>query len=513
MVEHATENRSVGGSIPPLGTITPGFGPSPATDFREAESAVKVVARRACGSHISDIDDRKPGRNTMTVRALMGILACLLMLATPHASAAQRAADGVDELARDVTRLESLRAVKDLQRAWSHYAQFGLWSEMAGLFADLFAPDGVLTIEGVGRFVGKPAIRRALERQGPAGLRHGELFDHPQLDTTVEVAESGAEARARGLELGMTGMNGGEAFWTLTTFDNRFVRRADGVWTIAEMRLYPEMKADYYRGWDAGAPNAETATRRIAAFGSNPATGAAVRYPTGLEPVAHPFAGDASAPDESDLAAAERALARAGAFDAIENISSSIGNYLNDSLWYELSRLFARDGWRKSPSAGYYRGRDRIWRMQFARNGPMRRPRSGIPLHLRIQPVIHVAGDGRTAKLRTRLLQFNSSRAGEGSMTGGMYEDRLVLEDGIWRFELDDIDHIWRTPDYSRGWARVEEGAGERLSRTPDRLLAEMPPDRPLEGRAFPPFPAIGRLWFHYRNPVSGRAPPDLLPE
>src|SRR5690606_18856544 len=114
----------------------------------------------------------------------------------------------------------------------------------------------------------------------------------------------------------------------------------------------------------AGAPNAETATRRIAAFRSNPATGAAVRYPAGLEPVAHPFAGDASAPDESDLAAAERALARAGAFDAIENISSSIGNYLNDSLWYELSRLFARDGWRKSPSAGYYRGRDRIWRMQ-----------------------------------------------------------------------------------------------------------------------------------------------------
>ena len=46
------------------------------------------------------------------------------------------ASDDVDALARDVDRLESVRHVKDLQRTYAHYAQFGLWDEMARLFTD-----------------------------------------------------------------------------------------------------------------------------------------------------------------------------------------------------------------------------------------------------------------------------------------------------------------------------------------------------------------------------------------
>ena len=405
---------------------------------------------------------------------------------------------------RRIDALAAEDAVRNLQNAYGYYVDRKMWDDVA----DLFAADGALTIEGVGRFEGKDRIRRALEREGPAGLRHGELNDHPQLNMVVTVAPSGREARARGLDLGMIGHNGGDAFWTLATFDNRFVWR-DGAWMIAEMRLYPERKADYYKGW----PPQAVAVRRIAAFPPNPAAGEAVRYPAGLEPVANPMETAPASPAGGDVAEAERALARAAAFDAIENISSAIGNYLNDWQWYALSRLFTKDGWRKSPSAGYYRGRDRIWRMQVARNGPLRLPRRFLPMHSRIQPVIHISVDGRTAKLRTRLLQFNTARDGEGSMSAGMYEDRLAIEDGLWKFTLDDINHIWRSPTYSKGWARVPEGSGESLSRSPAKLIEAMPPDRPIEGPAFPSFPDIGRMWFHYRNPVSGRAPPDLLPD
>lgn len=395
-----------------------------------------------------------------------------------------------DKLAEAWPRLAALEAedaARNLQAIYGYYLDRRMWDDVA----DLFTPDGILAIEGIGRFKGRKAIRAALERQGPAGLRHGELYDHPQFNTTVAVSSSTAEAQVRGLELGMVGRNGADAWWTLTSFDNHFVRR-EGVWTVAEMRLYPEMKADYFTGWNAPGvldrPGPAPAFDASAASGTPPA-------------------------QTGDLAAAETALARAAAFDAIEHISSAVGFYLNDSKWYELSRLFAEDGWRRSPQAGFYRGRDRIWQMQVTRNGPLRRPRAAIPLHLRLQPVIHVAPDGRSAKLRTRLLQFNSSFDAEGSMTGGMYEDRAVLERGVWRFELDDVDHIWRTVSYRDGWARVPEDAGERLSRPPARLLEVMPPDRPIEGPAYPPFPAIGRLPFHYRNPVSGRAPPDLLPD
>jgi len=410
-----------------------------------------------------------------------------------------------------LVRLAAEDAVCNLQNAYGYYLDRKMWDDIV----DLFAADGSMSIDGVGQFKGAVNIRRALERDGPAGLRHGELNDHPQINMTVEVAPSGREARVRGLDLGMVGINGAEASWSLTTFDNRFVRRGDGVWTIAEMRLYPELKADYDRGWATDARLDRPVPRTIAAFPLHPATGAAIAYPAGLQPVAGAF--DSHADDglarPPDLDEAERMLARAAAVNAIETISSAIGNYLNDSLWYELSRLFAADGWRKSPSAGYYRGRDRIWQMQLTRNGPPRRPRTSLPLHLRLQPVIHVAEDGLTAKLRTRLLQFNSSFAREGSMTAGMYEDRAVLEDGIWRLSVDDIEHIWRAPSYAKGWARIEEGSGERLSRPPDHLLAAMPPDRPITGARFPSFPDIAPLSFHYRNPVSGRAPPHLLPD
>lgn len=399
-------------------------------------------------------------------------------------------------------------AARNLQNIYGYYVDRKMWDDVA----DLFAPGGVLVIEGVGRFEGRAQIRQALERDGPAGLRHGELNDHPQLNTTVAVAPSGLEARVRGLDLGMIGINGGDAFWTLATFDNRFVQR-DGVWMIAEMRLYPELKADYYRSMEPPAAAGSGPARRIAAFPVNPATGAQVRYPGGLEPVAHLLGGGAAPANAGQLADAETALARAAAFDPIENISTSVGNYLNDSKWEEMSRLFTLKGWRRSPQAGYYQGRERILQMQTRRNGPMRTPRASIPLHLRIQPVIHVAPDGRSARLRSRLLQFNSGYGSAGSMTAGMYECRLELEDGLWKFELDDIDHIWRTNSYSEGWARLAEGSGEAASRSPAALLQAMPPDLPLQGRAYPAFPGIAGIWFHYRNPVSGRAPPDLLPE
>ena len=41
----------------------------------------------------------------------------------------------LDELARDVDRAESVRAVKNLQRTYAQYSQYGLWNEMADLFA------------------------------------------------------------------------------------------------------------------------------------------------------------------------------------------------------------------------------------------------------------------------------------------------------------------------------------------------------------------------------------------
>ena len=41
---------------------------------------------------------------------------------------------GLDDLARDVDRVESLRAVLNLQRTYAQYAQAGSWNDVAALF-------------------------------------------------------------------------------------------------------------------------------------------------------------------------------------------------------------------------------------------------------------------------------------------------------------------------------------------------------------------------------------------
>ena len=52
------------------------------------------------------------------------------------AGAADSDVSPVDTLARNVERAEAIRAVKDLQYAYSHYAQFGLWTDLGSLFTD-----------------------------------------------------------------------------------------------------------------------------------------------------------------------------------------------------------------------------------------------------------------------------------------------------------------------------------------------------------------------------------------
>jgi len=60
---------------------------------------------------------------------------CLVLTAGAVQPATAVVQGTLDELARDVDRAESMRAVKNLQRTYAQYSQYGLWNEMADLFA------------------------------------------------------------------------------------------------------------------------------------------------------------------------------------------------------------------------------------------------------------------------------------------------------------------------------------------------------------------------------------------
>ena len=191
--------------------------------------------------------------------------------------------------------------VRNLQNAYGYYMDRKMWDDVT----DLFTADGALSIANVGVYDGPKSIRRALERSGPAGLKHGQLNELMQLDMAVAIEPGGMEARARGLEFGMLGeADKGTAFYTLAIFENRYVKQND-IWRIREMRIFPLMKTDYAQGWaksqvvdpppakehapDRPVPTSDVMTPGAIPvfFAPNPATGKPVSLPSGAKTVGH----------------------------------------------------------------------------------------------------------------------------------------------------------------------------------------------------------------------------------
>jgi len=438
-------------------------------------------------------------------------------------------------LAARVAVLNDQDGVRNIQNAYGYYVDRKMWDDAA----DLFAADAVVEIAGVGTFKGRAGVRRMLARMGPAGLSHGELNDRPLFDTVVRISSGGNEALARGTELAMLGeADQGEASWGISVFRNRFVREG-GLWKIREMRIQPLMTADYKVGWGKGALPDGARPALPAFLGDNPATGRPVDTSgftlAAVTPLTSAIAAQGARPAPT-LADIRRRYRRALAYDGTENVSAAYSYYLDDFQWPEMAAIFAVDGNKQSPYAGYYMGRARIAGAATARYGTARAGRTGVALHWRIQPVIHVSHDGRSALLRTRLLQPRTStwskESGKPNRVGfntGMYpNDQVVLEDGIWRLWSVTIDeHYFMTQTWKAGWSGVKPTPPGAPGRT-SPLLKVYPPDLPMTelGAREAGFaggtgtqidwPAILPMWFHYRNPVSGRAPahywPDCVP-
>jgi hypothetical protein len=260
------------------------------------------------------------------------------------------------------------------------------------------------------------------------------------------------------------------------------------------------MRTDHRISWDAPIQHLPAPARK--------ADGPAATEPGAMTDCAALQPSDAPL----DAVRARSQIDAAAATIAIDNVSNAFGNYIDDFEWEALGKLFTRDGLREAPGVGFYRDPARIQKMEEDRYGQRASPRVFIPIHGRIQPVIHVSPDGKSAKLRTRLLQFNSSPRG-GSMMGGMYEDEAKIEDGVWRLSFVEIDHYLQTRSYKDAWTNIPEGLGHRMIPRADGLLKDFPPDLPLLGEIYAPYPTIGLMWFHYANPVSGRRPDFMTPK
>ena len=436
------------------------------------------------------------------------------------ATLAKRMAD----LSARAQRLSDEIEVANLQHTYGYYVDRKMWDDVA----DLFSPDGTMEIGVQGVYVGRKSIRRGLNGFGGPGLADGEINDHIHLQTIVTVAPDGRTARARGTELGMTGS--AHALWSQSIYENEFVKQ-NGAWQFKAMHVYPRFIVDAEKGWAKDAQPAPGPSRefppdrpptekyeiyphfQIAPLHfAHPVTGRPPQYPEGTKATAVVPRGDPerAAPRTKDiaslLATTELSVERSTAYHATENLDSAYGYYIDEFKWDDTADIFARDGWKELSYVGTYVGRERI-RQSLKLRYPNDKPPIFLTVHQIVQPVIHVSADARSAKVRARLFQLGGPASGEGSWIAGIYENTTVNEDGTWKLSGMDLDYVWTAPSRG-GWVRVKTPP----SAPQVEMAKEFPPDRPLRGPIAAPFPKVQAVPFHYKNPVSGRQPPLLLP-
>ncbi len=432
-------------------------------------------------------------------------------------------AQGLTVLAKQLSALEhrvrqlnDAADVQNLQHSYGFYTDRKLWDDVA----DLFSSDATAEFGKQGVYVGKASIRRALDQFG--ALHAGELNDQLQLETVVTMAPDGRSASAYGIQLGMTSA-AGTGQWSESLYANDYVKEG-GVWKIHRLRVYPRLLTDYSAGWAKSALAAPGPSREF--HSDRPSTeGLLLVYPAvGFPAIPYPHpvrqAGRGDLPDRRDvpgnleelatrIVSAERDLAVAEGYDGAENVSNAYGYYIDEFKWDDTADLFSREGWKELSYIGTYVGRENVRKSMTLRYGSRGRTGKQMTLHQKTQPVVHVAPDGRSARIRERLFQINSVTDTPGSYIGGTYENEIVREDGAWKIAGMDLDYCWTTT-YVTGWAHAEAEDSRRFA-PPPGSVPPLAPDRPLRGVVLAPFPTIVDVPFHYRNPVSGRAPAVLL--
>lgn len=212
--------------------------------------------------------------------------------------------------------------------------------------------------------------------------------------------------------------------------------------------------------------------------------------------------------------ALEHALGIEQDINQIRRVQYSYGYFIDKSQYNEVVDLFADDGevWFLG---GVYKGKAGVRRLYIERfqthftqghNGP----RYGWLLdHPQLQMVIDVADDRETATVRGRsMMQAGLHESAEGDQRawweGGIYDNRYVREDGVWKIARLGYFPFWHC-SFEQGWAKTP------IDYIPMATEDQLFPGDPLGPDALiDPMP---RLWpatdvvpFCYPHPVTGKS-------
>jgi hypothetical protein len=340
-----------------------------------------------------------------------------------------------------------------------------------------------------------------------------------QLQPIVHVAPDVLSAKGRWHMFAQEAVHGEYARWGLGVFENEYVKEG-GVWKIQRLHLYSTMYTPYEDGWaktalpnegpSAGLPPDRPPSVDYKPFPAayvvpfhyeNPVTSAQTkRGPlTGAEvdklaaTVSRSVAMSAHLTTELD--ALEHRLAILEDLTQLERMNSIYGYYLAHLQWDDLTGIFSPTGTIEIAMRGVYAGSASV-RRNLDLYGKATDSQFGLEHnHMQFQPVIDVAPDGQSAKMRSRALSIMGQWQRYSQWMGGVYENDYIKENGVWKIKHDQVFNTYFVP-YTVGWKTVQP-------RSPPGITESNPPDAPPT-HPFEMYPKPFLPPFHYANPVTG---------
>ena len=454
--------------------------------------------------------------------ALAGACAALLCHVTAFAQAPApqpdlspriaKAATRISTISQQADRLADYNALRNLQQIYGYYTDKALWDQVV----DLFTEDGSIELGLNGVYAGKANLRKYLYSLtgGKPGLMKAQLNNQFQLSPVITLSADGQSAKARWrtvIQDGIFGAGSG-GNWGAGVYENEYAKEG-GVWKIRTLHLYVKFYAPYEGGWTRASADSAL---RFGKSGVKPTRPTTVAYKPYPEQFVVPFHYDnpaqsayqlvpasltvATAPAtpktvaelEAQVRALELKIERLKATDDVENLENTYGYYADKSMQDAISALFAENSTLEILGRGVFIGRDRVY--EYMR-------RLGAPTfgtlfnHMQLQPVIDVAADGNSAKVRARLFVMYGLYERAAQWGEGVYENVFIKENGVWKYQNLNGFQTFYT-NYDGGWAKHSAGMFAPF--------AGYPPDLP-QSVAYDPYPAPFIPPFHYVNPVTGK--------
>ena len=410
-------------------------------------------------------------------------------------------------LAHEVQHLEDQHAVENLQRIYGFYTDKDMWDDAA----DLFANNGTIEVGGHGVYVGKARVLAFLKTLGKEYPQEGKLFDQMQLQGIVDIAPDGKTAKGRWHMFAQEAEYGKYARWGLGVYENDYVKQ-DGVWKIAKLHLYTTMYTPYEDGWGKtaipnGGPLADLPPDKgpSVAYKAYPAVFVPPFHydnPVTSKPAADmaKYADKAIEKESGDeldrtLAQLDQRTERLNDAADIENLHAAYGYYLARNQWDDLAGIFSYQGAIEIAMRGVYVGPASV-RRNLNLYGKEDIQYGLLHNHMQYQPVINVAPDGKTARMRSRAFSIMGNYNQFGMWMGGVYENVFIKEKGKWTILKDQVINTYFVP-YDQGWK-------DSPLRPPPGITKSNPPDEPptVDFQMYPK-PYLPR--YHYDNPVTGK--------